>query len=163
MNVQNECDIYNRLGSKNEVRLLPECSLSITYGSHLRMFHTEHDELFNGNHGGTTLTRSVLGGDVYLHLYHGRDDKAQDMDDWGFDGPKIRAKMVVINTDAKLPECVPENTLAVANCVQLFKADGTVEVVPYVEDMLFYDGKYYGDFSVACITTLNDEEMKYVR
>lgn len=162
MNARDECDIYNRLGTKSEMRLLPECSLSITYGSHLRMFHTDHDSLFDGTQSGTTLARSVLGGDVYLHLYHGRDNKDQDMEDWGFDGPKIRAKLVVINTDDKLPEAVPENTLAVANCVQLFKADGTVEVVPFAEDMLFYGGKYYGDFSVACITDLNDEEMKHV-
>ena len=162
MNVHDECAIYNRLGSKTEIRLLPECALVITYCSTLRVFHREHDDLFWGSQSGTTLARSVLGGDVYLHLYHGRDDAAEVMDDWGYDGPKIRAQLVVINTDEQLPESTPENSLAKANCVQLFKADGAVEVIPFVEGLLFYNGAYYGDFSVDCISELSDEEMKDV-
>jgi len=163
MNVHVECDIYNRLGSKTEVRLLPECALVLTYGSDLRVDHREHDTLYWGTQRGNTLARSVLGGDVYLHLYHGRDTVAEDMEDWGYDGPMLRAWMVVINTDEKLPECTPDNTLAKANCVQLVKADGTVEEIPFVEGMLCFEGKYYGDFSVDCISELSDEACKRVR
>lgn len=163
MNVRNECDIYNRLGSKTEIRLLPECALVLTYGLDLRIDHRDHDSLYWGTQRGNTLARSVLGGDVYLHMYHGRDTAEENMEDWGYDGPKVRAWMVVINTDEKLPESTPDNTLAKANCVQLFKADGTVEVIPFVEDMLCFEGKFYGDFSVDCISELSDEACKHVR
>jgi len=126
------------------------------------VFHATHAELMSTTQKGTTVARSALGEDVYLHLYHGQKDAGVCPPGQGFDGPKIRARRVVINTDNRLPG-PNHNTLVKANCVQLFKADGTVEVINYFKDLLCFEGKYYGDFSVACVTHLSDEEIEHGR
>lgn len=73
---------------------------------------------------------------MYLHLYHGRTDPQQDMEDWGTDGPYI-------------------GPLATCNVtyLQYFKlaftdgyATGPGEYLEIVEDMVLYDGIYYGEF-----------------
>ena len=67
---------------------------------------------------------------VYLKLFHGRDRPDQDLDDWGFEGPILGPFPYVHTTYAE--------DVAVGNDCYL----------KIVDDLLVYDGKYYGDWSV---------------
>ena len=74
---------------------------------------------------------------VYIHLFHGRKDPAEQLEDWGEDGPVLGPFRWVHTTyacDIKLgsPEAKGD-------------AVGSLYVV---EDMAYYDGIWYGDWSV---------------
>ena len=72
---------------------------------------------------------------VYIRLFHGRTDPNQDMDDWGSDGPVFGPYQYVHTT---------------YNChLRLGKSDDSCDELQIVEpDMLYYDGVYYGDWSI---------------
>lgn len=70
----------------------------------------------------------------YLRLFHGRTDLAQDMDDWGTDGPVFGPYDYIHTTYA---------------ChVKMGRSDGHMDELRIVGDMIYYDGCYYGDWSV---------------
>lgn len=76
---------------------------------------------------------------VYIRLFHGRTDLDQQMDDWGTDGPVFGPYEFVhttYGTNLKLGK--PDNA-----CSELFT----------YEDLLYYEGVYYGDWSVFDETT----------
>jgi hypothetical protein len=73
---------------------------------------------------------------VYLKLFHGRKKVTQNLNDWGHDGPMIGPLAYVHGTY--------QHHLAVEN------EDGVGEgCIEYVDDCLYYDGYYYGDFTVV--------------
>lgn len=71
---------------------------------------------------------------LYIRLFHGRSDPEQDMDDWGSDGPVFGPYRFVHTTYQYHLKLGCED----GTCVELFLH----------EDMLFYGGVYYGDWSV---------------
>ena len=72
---------------------------------------------------------------LYLKLFHGRNDPAQDMDDWGFDGPVFGPYEFIHTT--------------YANFVKMGRKNGTIDELEIVgPDMVYYAGSYYGDRSV---------------
>ena len=71
---------------------------------------------------------------LYIRLFHGRTDPRQNMDDWGIDGPVFGPYKFVHTTYKNyLRLCNHDD-----NCFELYLSD----------DLLFYDGIYYGDWSV---------------
>lgn len=72
---------------------------------------------------------------LYIRLFHGRTDPKQDMDDWGSDGPVLGPYIFAHTT---------------YNCqLKLGKLDGSCDELYIVgPDMVFYDGVYYGDWSI---------------
>lgn len=82
---------------------------------------------------------------VYIHLFHGRKDPNQDMDDWGHNGPVLGPFDFAHSTygcDIKLSNEVEAE-------------------LRYVDDMVYYDGYYYGDWSVFDVHAINAEPGKY--
>jgi hypothetical protein len=71
---------------------------------------------------------------LYIRLFHGRSDPAQDMDDWGTDGP-VFGPYKFVHTTYK-------------NYLRLCNPDDAFKELFLSEDLLFYDGIYYGDWSV---------------
>ena len=86
---------------------------------------------------------------LYLHLFHGRDDPEEDMDDWGFDGPTIGPLKFVhttYTTDIKI-------CFANAEIEQKFFPNSPPEFPDtrwiHINDWcLEYNNKFYGDWSV---------------
>jgi hypothetical protein len=76
---------------------------------------------------------------IYLKLMHGRDNPDQQMHDWGFDGPVLGPFEAAHFTYATHVRCFPKGS------------DGDTEALElcYHDDMLVYQGKYYGDFEIA--------------
>ena len=71
---------------------------------------------------------------MYIELFHGRTEPSEDMDDWGEPGPIFGPLRFVQGTYA---------------CNLKFDfLDGDGGWLVYVDDCIYYDGKYYGDFSV---------------
>lgn len=98
---------------------------------------------------------------VYLRPFHGRNSPDEELNDWGFEGPEIGPLDYVHTTymchvkfacDFEvLEKFFPEE----AKHVREFNArynQSIPETCPHElrvqEDLLIYDGKYYGDWSV---------------
>ena len=79
---------------------------------------------------------------LYIRLFHGRTDPNQDMNDWGSDGPVLGPYEFA-------------HTIYTSS-VRLGRQDGDCDSLYTHEDMLYYDGVYYGDWSVFDERTLND-------
>ncbi len=72
---------------------------------------------------------------LYIRLFHGRTDPVQEMNDWGKDGPIFGPYNFAHTT--------------YTSCISLGKADGNCDSLYVLEsDMAYYDGVYYGDWSV---------------
>ena len=81
---------------------------------------------------------------LYLRLFHGRNDPAQDMDDWGTDGPVFGPYQFAHTTYSSF--------------LRLGRADdGCDELYISEPDMVFYDGVYYGDWSVFSEVELKED------
>ena len=81
---------------------------------------------------------------VYLHLFHGRNDPAEEMVDWGLNGPTIGPLDYVhttYGTDIKLG--ADEET------AEKFGLDPAFPALGIHEGLVVYDGKYFGDWSVS--------------
>lgn len=79
---------------------------------------------------------------IYLRLFHGRTNPRQDMDDWGSDGPVLGPYLFAHTTYAW--------------DIKLGKPDGNCDELYAFEDMVYYDGIYYGDWTVFNADTLED-------
>ena len=79
---------------------------------------------------------------LYLRLFHGREDPEQDMDNWGLDGP-IFGPYEFVHTTYN-------------SSIKLGKQNGDCDMLLVAGDMLYYDGVYYGDWSVFDDRTYRD-------
>lgn len=92
---------------------------------------------------GTPLDRKL-----YLKLFHGRNFPSEVLEDWGFDGPifgPLEWAHTTYSADVKLgygPDF---------DFCRLIIYDG----------LLYYDGKWYGDWT-ACLLTENEVKDKIV-
>lgn len=85
-------------------------------------------------------------GGVYLYLFHGRKDPNEQMDDWGEQGPILGPLDYFHTTYSSNPKIAwSENGREVGNAM-----------LDLVDDMIFYDGMYYGDWSVTTIDRLGE-------
>ena len=80
---------------------------------------------------------------LYLTLYHGRRSPEEDLEDWGLQGPTFGPLEYVHTTYAY------HIKLGIPN----YKGAPSLYVI---EDLLYYDGIYYGDWSVFTA----DEKVK---
>lgn len=103
---------------------------------------------------------------LYLRLFHGRKSPAQDMTDWGFDGPMIGPLEYVhttYNAEVKIKfvddnrhdfekyfpaEMARENAQAKDNTNWYVSTETQLAMV---EDLLVYEGEYFGDWSVFVV------------
>ncbi len=96
---------------------------------------------------------------LYLHLFHGRRDPSDNLDEWGIEGPTIgplASLHVTFMCDisfATAPEVMERYFPAVIADWQargLANADGPLCEwnFPIVDDLVAYDGVYYGDWAV---------------
>jgi hypothetical protein len=69
---------------------------------------------------------------VILHLYHGRNDPDQDMNGWGFGGPRIPVACVGFTYET----------------LWYFTLDDEREDLKIVNGCVQWGSKYYGDFEV---------------
>lgn len=137
--------VYNELQPRLEVELLEDEWLAVTYMGHFRLGDNgagERLELKNVDLLPIMVRAkkpSCGGGTdkVVLRLTHGRDAADEDMEDFGFDypGEDPVADFVVIKDTGSGPE------------IHLHRESG-VEILKTHGDLVVYEGKFYGDFSV---------------
>ena len=72
---------------------------------------------------------------MYLKLFNGRDSIDQEMKDWGFHGPIFEVRGFV--------HCTYNVDLWVDDL-----GDGDGKLLRFVDDCVYYDGTFYGDWSV---------------
>lgn len=81
-------------------------------------------------------------GQMYLRLFHGRDDPEENMDGWGYDGPvfgPLKFAQVTYMTNIGIASIDGRETGPMLS---------TTDPMFFKGDLLQYDGKYYGDWSV---------------
>ena len=84
------------------------------------------------------LGNPLIAGKLYLQLYHGRSEPDQQMDDWGFTGPTFGPLAYVVQTYFA--------TLRL-------HGDADQELwLKRCDDMIMWQGAYYGDMSVFIAT-----------
>lgn len=73
---------------------------------------------------------------LYLHLFHGREDPDEAMDDWGINGPTFGPFESMHSTYAAT--------------IVLFGGNGDKSDLwlKYHDDLVYFDGVYYGDFVI---------------
>lgn len=93
---------------------------------------------------------------VFLRLFHGRDDPDQEMDDWGFEGPilgPLRYVHITYMSDVKFEmersafeRFFPEEFKKYHAQFPQEWIEGQLDVA---HGLIAYGGKFYGDLSVA--------------
>jgi hypothetical protein len=77
----------------------------------------------------------LVAGKLYLRLYHGRKDPAQEMQEWGFDGPTFGPLFSVVQT----------YFATIRLCHSKMDDDFWLDVR---DRMIVWNGSYYGHFAV---------------
>ncbi|AQT68720.1 hypothetical protein STSP2_01892 [Anaerohalosphaera lusitana] len=72
---------------------------------------------------------------VFIKMFHGRKDPAQQMDDWGLDGPVLGPYQNIHVTYTSYIKLIDEN--------------GNCDMLRIIEDMIYYAGCYYGDWIIS--------------
>ena len=84
---------------------------------------------------------------LYIRLFHGRTIPDQEMDDWGSNGPIFGPYEFAHTTYAW--------------DIKLKKPDGNCdELYIHEEDMVYYDGVYYGDWSIFDATVFENSNFQ---
>lgn len=86
---------------------------------------------------------------LYLKLFHGRQDPAASLNDWGSNGPIFGPYQYVHTTYGRYLKMGHD-------------ADDVDELFA-VEDMIYYDGRYYGDWSVFPEELLEKQDLSLRR
>ena len=73
-------------------------------------------------------------GKLYLQLYHGRKDPAEQMDGWGFTGPTFGPLECVVQT--------------YVSTLRLHGNDQQELWLDRFDDMIVWQGSFYGDMSI---------------
>ncbi|MCA3176429.1 MAG: hypothetical protein ING36_13005 [Burkholderiales bacterium] len=114
--------------------------------THFLTKHTFHDpEKENAAPGNPLWAHtSKRPAGLYLQMWHGRKTKDEELDDWGLIGPTIGPIQSIHFT--------------YASTMNLTFVDGedtgpltSTDALRFEEDYLFYDGIFYGDWSVTLI------------
>ena len=81
----------------------------------------------------------LIPGKLYLRLFHGRTDPDQEMEEWGFAGPTFG----------------PLGGYWQTYCAtfRLYGEDGGELWFDTLDDMIVYDGRYYGDLELFIAST----------
>lgn len=94
-------------------------------------------------------------GTFELYLTHGRHDSAQDMDDWGFDGPRLQNVVGLHQTysdDIKVVFKDRDSMLAAQRLTDWEEYDDRQLAMPRYDDMVLvrYEGKqvFFGDWGL---------------
>lgn len=78
---------------------------------------------------------------VGIELFHGRTSPDEQLDDWGKQGPVFLVRYVHVTYLCEIKLGIDEPA-----------GDGDLH---FVDDLVFYDGWYYGDWSVFPASLLN--------
>lgn len=88
---------------------------------------------------------------VYLELFHGRKDPFVDLDDWGEKGPVVgpfRYLHTTYASDLKYELYLSCDDKRCEGCISVF------------EDMVYYDGMFYGDWSIFAEDVLDHVDLR---
>lgn len=68
---------------------------------------------------------------IYIELFHGRNSLDEDLSDWGFDGPVFQGDQFHVTYGTHIR----------------FDCDTDEKSLSVVDGCIYYDGKFYGDWS----------------
>jgi len=89
---------------------------------------------------------------MFLHLFHGRQDPTEELDDWGSDGPVLKIEGFHSTYLNVLHIGVPTANPINEDWIDLDTRDG----------LTYYDGVWYGDFSIFAPGTDPDLEARAI-
>jgi len=144
MNLAAKCKLFNALQPMMEVELKRGNYVAVTYCSSLRLGSEGHDPFCSLRvQPDSVLIRPEFDGhQLQLKLFHGRVDKDEEMEDHGFAADSVDGHVhpsgdaIILKKDGIVVVTYTGDTYT----EQLIQMDG---------DMVFFDGNYYGDWSVT--------------
>lgn len=140
-----KCNFYNNFKPNIEVALKAGWFAAMTYGSNLRVAPKGEDQVVVVNTLPEKLLVTPESSDhrVWLNLWHGRKTVEEELQEWGFDHSSAEGYTAPPVADAVIFLTDSVNMIT-------YKEDGswTELVIPLVKGMVFYEGNYYGDYSV---------------
>ncbi|MGI9218286.1 MAG: hypothetical protein ACR2JA_14965 [Hydrogenophaga sp.] len=86
---------------------------------------------------------------MYLGLFHGRNNRKENMDDWGFAGPVLGPLIYCHTTYMAHVHLYFVNSQDARACCNSGHLAVNLEVV---EDMIHFEGAYYGDWTVFYVS-----------
>ena len=90
---------------------------------------------------------------MYLHLFHGRTDPEEDMDTWGTDGPVLKIEGFHLTYGNVMHVGVPDH----------IGYDEWLDMdLDHETGLVYYNGVYYGDFSIFATGTDPDLEARAI-
>ncbi len=90
------------------------------------------------------MGKMTRGSNLYLRLFHGRDEAEQDMGDWGFDGPTFGPLDHIQWTYGEVRMSFASDADA-----KRFGFDNPCMAMLDIQgDLVLWQGKYYGDWEV---------------
>lgn len=72
---------------------------------------------------------------LYVQLFHGRKEPSEQLDDWGATGPTFGPYNVISTTYAAE--------------IKMSRIDGSLDILRFCGDLVYYAGMYYGDWAVV--------------
>ncbi len=87
-------------------------------------------------------------GVLYFELFHGRKSKKEKLDDWGSSGP-IFGPLEYVHTTYASHIKFAQN----GECCDLFTGD----------DLIYYDGVWYGDWSVFTLDGKDEVQLREIK
>lgn len=85
---------------------------------------------------------------LYLGLFHGRDNPEDDMEDWGFQGPVVGPLKAMHTTYGSTCRIKFVDVVAAKKFFPDFDYRDEWVVLEGTDELLEYEGKYYGDWTV---------------
>lgn len=106
--------------------------LPFVHSTYLSTLHLG-DELLADHPGSYTVSND--GKSITFHLFHGRLDPSQDMDDWGFDGPNLYCLTLAHDRDRILLQDADAHSLELAKRLGLEVTRDTI-TLHYADDLI---------------------------
>ncbi|HEV2327638.1 MAG TPA: hypothetical protein VGY56_02490 [Verrucomicrobiae bacterium] len=96
----------------------------------------------------TETTENQPSNGVYLELFHGRKTKDEELDDWGTPGP-IFGPLAYVHTTYQ-------------DHIK-FEQNGDWHELWLAEGMIFYDGMWYGDWTVFALDGKDEVQLREIK
>ena len=106
--------------------------------------------------------RTVIEEGIYITLFHGRNHPEQDMQDWGFQGPRIGPLNFIQFTYGHM-RFEFKKSVTEKHIRDVLKVKTMPEFeLEYYEDMIVWSEMYFGDMSIEYLKPVSEEKKKYI-
>lgn len=145
MHITAQCNFMNAEQAGMETHLKVGQFLAMTYGGNLRLGLSGEDPFLTLREvpKKALVMPEMPGHKLYLNLWHGRKNRDDEMDEWGFNATDVEGH-VAPRGDWFL---FADEGVRIITFDQKAEKGWTEQLIPFDGDMIHFGGNYYGDWS----------------